>query len=101
AAAVVVVGEAVLDLLQRYLAAQLLVQGHEHLAQPAPGVRSQPRQGWFFRPGLPRRFRGFALVVVCGTRAKRCRSGKAKPGSTSPPVSVSFSARVTHSSGET
>ena len=34
-----VVGVAVLDLLQGDLAVQLLVQGDEDLAQPAPGVR--------------------------------------------------------------
>ena len=90
-----VVGVLLEDLLQRHLAVQLGVEGHEHLAQPAPRVRPQQaeplavaggradRQSCAVRSGSYHRqprWRGRSCSERRGRASPRSRARPAPPG---------------------
>ncbi len=66
-----VVGEAVLDLLERHVAVQLGIQGHEDLAQPSPGMRTEDAEPSAGGRRLAHRGRGdgpIRIIVLMRTR---------------------------------
>jgi hypothetical protein len=69
-AAIAFVGVAALDLLEGHLPVQLLVMGHEHLAQPAPGVWPEDAVAL---PGPGGGGRGEGRAVIRGPRRGRTR----------------------------
>ncbi len=73
-----VVGVVVEDLLERHLAVQLAIQGHEHRAQPAARVRPQDAETLTVACGRADGVTGGAVGVVCRARSSPEPTGRAK-----------------------